>query len=216
MRPALRATSRSARPAASSASGERLDPLGNRPSTDRAPTIVNDFSIICGAYPAPRCAVDLKPREHTPDAPRAPGALRSGSPAPASDRSAAQPCRIAHSRTLRCNPTTCHTQLPAGLEMPPSACIASWTGHLASSWRAFRGSVAKRCGPMVSRSDDTHAASRSRARRPPRSIDREFSCRTWNFGCIAPGYSFCTMSGGALGCRTVNMGGEEACDVHAD
>ena len=26
-----------------------------------------------------------------------------------------QPCRVAHSRTLRCRPTTCHTQLPAGL-----------------------------------------------------------------------------------------------------
>jgi hypothetical protein len=32
-----------------------------------------------------------------------------------------QPCRIAHSRTLRCRPTTCQMQEPAGLEMPPSA-----------------------------------------------------------------------------------------------
>lgn len=45
-----------------------------------------------------------------------------------------QPCRIAHSRTLRCRPTTCQTHDPAGLEMPPSACIASCTRRRASSW----------------------------------------------------------------------------------
>ena len=36
----------------------------------------------------------------------------------------AHPCRIAHSRTSRRRPATCQTQLPPGLEMPPSACFA--------------------------------------------------------------------------------------------
>ena len=38
-----------------------------------------------------------------------------------------QPWRIAHSRTLRCRPTTCQTHEPAGLLIPPSAAIASCT-----------------------------------------------------------------------------------------
>ena len=53
-------------------------------------------------------------------------------------RPSAQPWRIAHSRTLRCRPTTCHTQLPAGLEMPPNAAIALCTRRRASSCRSLR------------------------------------------------------------------------------
>jgi hypothetical protein len=35
-----------------------------------------------------------------------------------------QPCRTSHSRIERCRPTTCQTQLPAGLPSPPSTAIA--------------------------------------------------------------------------------------------
>jgi hypothetical protein len=39
--------------------------------------------------------------------------------------------------TLRCSPTTCQTHEPAGLEMPPSAGMASRTRRRASSWRSL-------------------------------------------------------------------------------
>jgi hypothetical protein len=48
-----------------------------------------------------------------------------------------QPCRIAHSRTLRCKPTTCQIQEPAGLDRPPNASIDWCTRRRASSWRSF-------------------------------------------------------------------------------
>ena len=43
-----------------------------------------------------------------------------------------QPCRIAHSRILRCKPTTCHAHDAAGLWIPPSASIAARTRRRAS------------------------------------------------------------------------------------
>jgi hypothetical protein len=52
-----------------------------------------------------------------------------------------QPCRIAHSRTLRCSPTTCHTHEPAGPLMPPRprAQTSSVASFKTSGPRSHRG-----------------------------------------------------------------------------
>ena len=72
------------------------------------------------ASPYPKCTASIPS-----DAMRIPCACscRTGRPP--------QPWRIAHSRTLRCTPTTCHTHEPAGLLIPPNAAIASCTRRCA-------------------------------------------------------------------------------------
>ena len=57
-------------------------------------------------------------------------------PAPAARALPPQPCRIAHSRTLRCRPTTCHTHEPAAQRLVLKRCSASFEISGSRSHRA--------------------------------------------------------------------------------